>query len=54
MKTFRVTLTYLLNNHSCIISTIIPPANRERAIDSCMVANCLGEVLEARAEELKS
>jgi hypothetical protein len=52
MKPYRVTLKYILNDHTCTISTVIPACNEDSAISSCMKANNIKVVIDKRANLL--
>ena len=50
MKPYRVTLKYIINNHTCTLSTVIPAYNENSAIKSCVEANRITGVVEKKAE----
>jgi hypothetical protein len=53
MKTYRVTLKYILNGHSTLLSTTIPAFSNDGAIDKVIDANNLaGLVTASKAEEV--
>jgi hypothetical protein len=53
MKPYRVTLKYIINDHTHVLSTVIPAYNSERAIDRAK-KSAPGEVIEAEAKEITS
>lgn len=49
MKQFRVTLKYIIDNHTHALSTVIPAYNESTAIKSCVDANNITSVVEQKA-----
>lgn len=50
MKPYRVTLKYILNDHTCTLSTVIPAYNNNTAIEKIVEANRINVVIEKKAE----
>lgn len=49
MKQFRVTLKYIIDNHTHALSTVIPAYNETTAISKCIEANNITSVIEQKA-----
>jgi len=49
MKDYRVTLKYIIGNHTHTLSTVIPAYNNQSAIDKIVEANNLTSVIDPKA-----
>lgn len=49
MKDYRVTLKYILDDHTHSLSTVIPAYNNQSAIDKIVEANNLTSVINPKA-----
>jgi hypothetical protein len=54
MKPYRVTLKYILNDHTHSLSAVIPAYNENTAISKCIEAHKIREVVEKKAEVLNN
>jgi hypothetical protein len=54
MKQFRVTLKYIINDHTLSLSTVIPAYNENSAISRCIEANNITSVVEQKADVLNN
>jgi hypothetical protein len=47
MKPYRVTLKYIINDHTHFLSTVIPAYSKDNAISKCIEVNGISVVIKA-------